>query len=473
MIDWRPDPLIVVGGVIAGVLTAVVFGMQAILVGSATRPVQLLRDLPLKTSRQTQIGRLGLYGLMLVVFGMLVGIVLGSPLEGILLVIGGGIVIVLLRAIFWAVLWVTLKVPLPAFPLLRLARANLRQRKTQGSLVVLALFAGAFSVTFAALAIYNAQSTVARIRGSDEGFNVMIYTTADGAADATAQMIAQGAQDTYVTERVRGTLNGNPITLEGRDAADFNRDMHYSGSWPEGENVALLPDNNASDYTLGDTLTLNVNGREQTVTLAGFYTVDGNSMASQPAPLIVSRHTLESFGDMHLQTRVFGSFPVNSLNNVSSALGQALPNVLVFSRADLNDAMIANFQALFTFAVSIAGLAFVAGAVLIANSAGLAVVERRREIGVFKAVGYTSGHVLRVLLSEYGFLGTLAGLFGILGAVSAVVAINLAQLGARLVVEPVILGVMLLLSVGIALISAAVVAWQPTRVRPLDVLRYE
>jgi putative ABC transport system permease protein len=150
-----------------------------------------------------------------------------------------------------------------------------------------------------------------------------------------------------------------------------------------------------------------------------------------------------------------------------------LPDVFVFSRADLNDAATAGFQSMFMFAVSIAGLAFVAGAVLIANAAGLTVIERRREIGVFKAVGYTSGHVLRVLLSEYGFLGIVSGGLGIIGAVIAIIVINVSVLGGILVIEPLILVGMLLFSVSISLVSAGVVAWQPTRVRPLDVLRYE
>jgi putative ABC transport system permease protein len=124
-------------------------------------------------------------------------------------------------------------------------------------------------------------------------------------------------------------------------------------------------------------------------------------------------------------------------------------------------------------AVSIAGLAFVAGGVLIANAAGLNIVERYREIGIFKAVGYTSGHVLRAFLSEYGFLGVLGGGFGILGATLAISLLNLSMAGGRLVIEPAILVGMLVFSIATALLSAAIIAWQPTRVRPLDVLRYE
>jgi putative ABC transport system permease protein len=172
-------------------------------------------------------------------------------------------------------------------------------------------------------------------------------------------------------------------------------------------------------------------------------------------------------------TRVFGEFPVNGLSDATTSIGQALPDMLVFSRADLNDRMVATFQALFTFAAAVAGLAFVAGAVLITNAAGLNIVERYREIGVLKAVGFTSWHVLRALLSEYGFLGILSGIFGVSGAVAAIAFINMTQPGANLVIDPLILAGMLVFSVSIAVVSAAVVAWQPTRVRPLNVLRYE
>ncbi len=473
MLDWRPDPVIVTGGVIVGVLTAVVFGMQAILTGSATRPVELLRDLPVKTSTGIQLGRTGIFSLMLIIFGLLVGTVLGSPLGGILYIFGGGIVLVLVRAVFWAMLWVLLKMPVPRFPMLRLARANLRQRKTQASLVVLALFAGAFSVTFAALAIYNAQSTVTRVHGSDAGYNLMIYTSVVGIMDAVTKMNEHGSQGTYVSQRVDGTLNGTHVTVEWRDAADLDKDMHYAGTWKDDKNIILLPQDEAGDYAVGDLLTLSVNGKVIEVTLTGFYEVDPNSMFLQPAPVIVPLQMLQGLGDEHLQTRITGVFPVNLLSQVTDALGQALPTMLVFSRADLNDAMTTVFQSLFTFAASIAGLAFVAGAVLIANATGLTMVERRREIGLFKAVGFTSGHIMRVMLSEYGFLGLLAGLFGTLASALAITVINVTQPGARLVVEPLIVSVMLLLSVGVALVSAALVAWRPTRVRPLDVLRYE
>jgi putative ABC transport system permease protein len=372
------------------------------------------------------------------------------------------------------VLWLTLKLPLPPLHMLRLARANLRRRKTQSSLAVLALFAGAFSVTFAALVIYNAQSTVMSVRPSDEGYNLLVFTTVEGESDASAQMVLQGAMETFTIDLINGSLNGEPITIEGRAESALNTDISFSGEWREDEAIALLPQAFDEAYDEGDNLTLQVNGQEQGVTLVGFYTPNREiSITGGASGVIVPRQIAQRLGGEQTQVRVYGSFPVESLDAATTEIGAALPNALVFSRADVNDRLASTYRSLFIFAASVAGLAFVAGAVLIANAAGLTVVERRREIGVFKAVGYTSSHVLRLLLSEYGFLGVLAGVFGIIGSIVAIALINASVADAAMVVEPMIAAGMLLLSVSIAVISAAVVAWQPSRVRPLDVLRYE
>jgi putative ABC transport system permease protein len=374
IVNWSPEPLIVGGGVLIGMITAVVFGMQTIIASSSTRPVELLRDQPVQGSAPVRLAQIGIYAVLFVVFGLLIGAILGSAVQGILYVVGGGIAVMLLRAIFWGLLWLLLKLPTPNLPMIRLARANLNQRKMQTSLAIIALFAGAFAVTFAALIVDNAQRELGARRGSDEGYNITIYTSREDAEAVLQAMLAQGAEDA--------------ITEEGG-------------------------------------------------------------------------------------TRVQGMFAVEALDAATTALGQALPDALVVSLADKNAVAVAGFSALSTFATSIAGLAFVAGAVLIANVAGLAVVERRREIGVFKAVGYTSGHVLRLLLAEFGLLGLIAGACGLIGAGLAVVGINATQSSANLLINPTILGVMLAVCVGISLVSAAVVTWQPAHVRPLEVLRYE
>ena len=475
MLAWTPDTLIVGGGIAAGAVTAVVFGLQAILASSATRPVELLRDLPVKTSQRVAVVRLVLYGAMMLVFGLLVGVILGSPLEGVALVIGGALALVVLRFVFWVVLWVILKLPAPPVPILRFARSSLNQRKAQSSLAVLALFAGAFSVTFAAMAIYNAQETVMSQRDTDEGYNLLVFTDADSANNVVGRATNQGANSTYVSYRVLAMVGGESVTVVGRSRCYFHVDLAVtSGAWTADDRSAVIHTSFADRYPIGDAITVNAGEGEATLTITGYYDVVPEplpSIAGHPVGLIVSPDTALALGGERTQTQVIASFPVERLNAATDALGAQLTDALVFSKADLNDFMITTYRSLFTFAASVAGLAFVAGAILIANSTGLAVVERRREIGVFKAVGYTSGRVLRLFLSEYAFLGVLSGILGVVGVVIVIAVINISL--APMQFEPVIATAMVLLSIAIALISAAIVAWQPTRVRPLDVLRYE
>src|SRR5690606_35526103 len=114
-----------------------------------------------------------------------------------------------------------------------------------------------------------------------------------------------------------------------------------------------------------------------------------------------------------------------------------------------------------------------AGAVLIANAVGLGMIERRREIGIFKAIGWTRRHVLGGVLLENGLVGTLAALTGMAAVALAVRFTNL-RIGSRVVwMEPAPSLVLAVSAIAIALGAAAVVAWRPTRVRPLVTLREE
>ncbi|TMF55442.1 MAG: FtsX-like permease family protein, partial [Chloroflexi bacterium] len=59
------------------------------------------------------------------------------------------------------------------------------------------------------------------------------------------------------------------------------------------------------------------------------------------------------------------------------------------------------------FLSAIASLALLAGIVIIANTVALAMLERRREIGILKSVGYDSGTVLSQVLLENAVVGAL------------------------------------------------------------------
>jgi putative ABC transport system permease protein len=70
------------------------------------------------------------------------------------------------------------------------------------------------------------------------------------------------------------------------------------------------------------------------------------------------------------------------------------------------------YHNLFVLGVAMASLALLAGVLLVANSVSLAMLDRRYEIGVLKAVGYSRGQILFSLVIEYTLLAVVASAAG-------------------------------------------------------------
>lgn len=155
------------------------------------------------------------------------------------------------------------------------------------------------------------------------------------------------------------------------------------------------------------------------------------------------------------------------------SIKSAVPAIQTFSVVDLVIAINTLLNNLIILLTAIASLAMVAGLIIIANAVGLAMLERRREIGILKSVGYTSGNVLSGVLVENGLIG-----FG--GSLIAMLIVTLANYILDVYVFKLNLGVGPALSIGVVaattlvcMVVAALVAYSAARVRPLEVLRYE
>ncbi|MEW6716148.1 MAG: ABC transporter permease [Chloroflexota bacterium] len=124
----------------------------------------------------------------------------------------------------------------------------------------------------------------------------------------------------------------------------------------------------------------------------------------------------------------------------------------------------------------IAGLAIVVGSVGMMNSQLMAVIERTREIGALRSVGWSSYRVLWMILSESLLVGLLGGLLGIgfgwlaISSFSNVVGF----FGATTAnIRPEMLGQALVLVLVMGFIGGAYPAWRASRLLPIEALRYE
>jgi predicted lysophospholipase L1 biosynthesis ABC-type transport system permease subunit len=152
---------------------------------------------------------------------------------------------------------------------------------------------------------------------------------------------------------------------------------------------------------------------------------------------------------------------------------QAVPTAQTFSLVDLTLFIDTLLNNLIIMLIAVASLAMLAGIIIIANAVALAMLERRRELGILKSVGHTSGSVLGEVLMENGAVGFA-------GAMTAMVLVAVATtvLGSLVfktdfgITAPIVLAVTCATAL-ICMLVAGLVAWGATRVRPLEVLRYE
>jgi len=480
MLEYRLDIWILAGGLLTGVLTALIFGLAAIVKTSGLRPIFLLRALTIPRRRTTQLRTAGLYVFLLFLFAVLSSVILGSILWGFGTVLFGLVGLATIGLLFGGFLWLLVRIPVPNMPLLTMARSNLRHHPVRAIYALVALFVGVFSIGFATTAMLNAQGRAEARFSAPDGYNVMVFGRPAEAEQITAALENEEISDVHFNFPLAAKIStGSDVQLdvsglEGREIADRFWDVLPPDSIvSDVENPAFAPAFLADRLALGDSFSVETSTGSASLRVAGFYSPndDIDLMAPATSKIIVSHEIVHDLGGSVVN--VVAMIQVDRLEATVANLGRRLPSSLVVSKAVLGNYMQQVFRSLFWFVIAITALAFVAGAVLIANAVGLAMVERRREMGILKAVGYTSGNVLNTILAENGLLGLLSGVTGMVGVQIAIFFFNMRDPTANLSLGLLPAAVLVLISIGLALLSATLVAWGPTHARPLSVLRSE
>jgi len=107
------------------------------------------------------------------------------------------------------------------------------------------------------------------------------------------------------------------------------------------------------------------------------------------------------------------------------------------------------------------------------------VLERTREIGILRSLGFTRGRVLRSILWEAGLLGALANLLGTLAglALSLILIHVINKQSFGWTIQFSFPGTLILqyalLTLGASLIAGAFPAWRASRLQIAEAVRYE
>jgi ABC-type antimicrobial peptide transport system permease subunit len=225
----------------------------------------------------------------------------------------------------------------------------------------------------------------------------------------------------------------------------------------------------------GDTIELqSLDGSvTRTLIVVGFF--DNSQLSSEPPFASILGDT-----SLALQLGGFTTLEIYSLKvdpahvpALRKRLSQAVPSALLFSALDIDTLVNQLLSNLVVMLTTIASLAMIAGLIVIANAVALAMLERRREIGILKSVGHTSSSILAIVLIENGLVGLLGALVAMLLAVGAITALSTFVFNTQLAIGAAFVGLIILATTLLTMVVALGVAWRAVRVRPLDVLRYE
>jgi len=134
-----------------------------------------------------------------------------------------------------------------------------------------------------------------------------------------------------------------------------------------------------------------------------------------------------------------------------------------------------------TFTLAIAIVSLVVGAIGITTTLFTSVMERTREIGVLKALGFTNRLVLMVFLAESVAIGLLGGIAGIaVGSLAADLFVRRMPMmrgvgpeNVHAALTPQDLLLTLLLSIGVSMAAGIYPAWRASRLDPVVALRKE
>jgi ABC-type lipoprotein release transport system permease subunit len=238
--------------------------------------------------------------------------------------------------------------------------------------------------------------------------------------------------------------------------------------------------------------------REQKLRIVGVCDLDVESMRGPlrakvflPLKLAESLHVMQP-SDLREIARAASDQPVYSSISVrvkNPAQVQVVEDAIkkmgfsTFSIVDASRGLRQFFGVLYSFLGIFGSLALIVASIGIVNTLVMAILERRREIGIMKAIGASDGDVKRLFFAEAGAMGILGGIVGvILGwAIGQLINFGTNIYLKRQSLPPEhfwavpwwLVGVAIVFAFLVSLVSGLYPAGRAARLDPVQALRYE
>lgn len=274
-----------------------------------------------------------------------------------------------------------------------------------------------------------------------------------------------------IPEQAR-SIRAYPI-LEGRYLNDsdtaatvISQTLADAFSVKAGDSIRLPSISGLTELSVVGILPANIGPENESVLVT---LPQAQKMTGDSGKVNIIRVNVEAFADKARRAAIQG--------NIEAALGKNYRAGTLIAGEEMFGTM-----ELAQIALSMFGaLALFMGGFIIFNTFRTVVTERRRDIGMLRALGATRRTIIGTILTEgflQGLLGSAIGLlsgywmsFGVLKAAQGPLStfVNI-KLGVP-VVEPGLVIVSILLGVGVTVLAGLLPAWSASRVTPLEALR--
>ncbi len=251
-----------------------------------------------------------------------------------------------------------------------------------------------------------------------------VKETLFGDADPIGQQMRMGG----IVVRVIGVL-------EGKEAMEGSPDDNIFIPLTTFQQTVYQPRTAQGEHVV-HYITLTVSDQEQ-----------GDYVVEEITELLRSRHQLAANAD--------DDFEIISMQEIIETVSEITGTMSLFLGA-------------------IAGISLLVGGIGVMNIMLVSVMERRREIGILKALGATGRDIWTQFLMEAAFLTLAGGIIGIAlgwGLSYSVSRFSMGQIPSVVTADIVILAVSV--SVGIGLFFGFYPAWKASRLNPIEALRSE
>lgn len=401
----------------------------------------------------------------------------------------------LLIGILWVIIFLIGKLPSLGMVTLRLALRNLSTNRLRTAITLLALSAGMFALSSITFVGEGTRELLNLQLSRTFGGNVLVFPfpglPSNLIENAINGALADVAIDYRTTIENHETnliaRNGEPISED--NALDFtvwrsDKPDIYDGQGAllegrmltledRGRPLIVLPSElaEALEIQVGDRVSLEA-GSELDLQVVGLLS-GSEGMAFGAASGLVPPDVLPASVSPDFTLYAF-QVPADELNR---ALAELSSVVFVLSiDVQFIDGLIGRLIDQFAAIPTIVGLlSLFAAAVIMANTVALSTLERRRQIGILKAIGLKSRRVLQVMFIESSLIGLLSAVLGI--GLSAVMISLLAAAGGIVIPLPTDARI----AAAALFVAALLIGWCATilsarvalKERVMNVLRYD